>query len=105
MKRPKLTQAEIDALLFLAKRCGMTGRITLTMQQRRRTIPLWRRGLVEIWWKRLPGDRRQRGPFFSLSVDGFQLACALNAARDDRRRATKPNDQAQSLPRPSALAA
>lgn len=89
-------------LLHLAQRCGLTGRMTLSARHRARVVPLWRRELVEIWWKQVPGES-QRGPYFSLSVDGHRLAYAILAARDERR--LRKSEGASPSPQPSALAA
>jgi hypothetical protein len=103
MKRPKLPAREIWMLLFLYGRCGLTGRTTLKQRLRARVVPLWRRELVEIWWRQV-ADEGNRGPYFSLTVDGHHLACAILAARDDRRR-SKSEGASVSQPLPPALAA
>lgn len=102
-KHSKLPAREIWMLLYLAQRGGLTGRITLSARLRERAVPLWRRELVEIWWKQVAGES-QRGPYFSLSVDGHRLAYAILAARDERRRG-KLEGASSSTERPSALAA
>ena len=102
MKRPKLTQAQIRTLLLLWHRCRLTGRMTFNEQLRAIAVPLWRRELVEIWWRQVSGEG-QRGPYFSLTAAGYQLACALIAARDERRR-LRERAPVQPQP-PSALAA
>ena len=85
-KRPKLNSREIWMLLYLAERCGLSGRIPLRRRQRERVVTLWRRELVEIWWRQVAGDESSRGPYFSLTIEGHQLAYAILAARDERRR-------------------
>jgi hypothetical protein len=90
-------------LLYLAERSGLTGRTTLTARLRERAVPLWRRELVEIWWKQVPG-KSQRGPYFSLSVDGHRLAGAILAGRDEHRRRKLEGALLPTEP-PSALAA
>lgn len=67
-----------------------------------RSRGLWRRELVEIWWKQVASEDR-RGPYFSLSVDGHRLAYAILATRDERRRG-KSEGVSPPTP-PSALAA
>ena len=103
MKRAKLSARDIWMLLFLYERCGLTARTTLKQRLRERVVPLWRRDLVEIWWRQV-ADEGNRGPYFSLTVDGHHLACAILAARDDRRR-SKSEGVPTSPPSPPALAA
>ncbi len=102
MKRPKLTQPQIRTLLLLWHRCRLTGRMTLNERLRAIAVPLWRRELIEIRWRQVAGER-PRGPYFSLTAAGYQLACALIAARDERRRMS---ERARVQPQqPPALAA
>jgi hypothetical protein len=85
MKRPKLLPQQIWLLLFIERHCGLTGRMTLKRKHRALAVPLWRRELVEIWWRHVADDNRPRGPYFSLTPSGYQLACAILAARETRR--------------------
>ena len=103
MKHPKLSAREVWMLLFLAERCGLTGRTMLPARLRQRAVPLWRRELVEIWSKQVPGEGA-RGPYFSLSVDGHRLACAILAGRDEHRRRKLEGASPTTEP-PSTLAA
>jgi hypothetical protein len=100
-KRPKLDNRQIWLLLFIEKQCGLTGRTKLSRKHREICVPLWRRELVEIWWRNVPDDR-PRGPYFSLTAAGYQLACALLSAREERRQ---KRETCVQQPRPQALAA
>lgn len=104
MKREKLSSREIWLLIYIAQRTGLTGRIILGRKHRERVVPLWRRHLVEIWWRQVADDESNRGPYFSLTVEGHQLASAILAARDERRR-RKSDGASPSTEQPSALAA
>ena len=101
MKRSRLTNLQIWLLLFIEKHCSLTGRMMLKPKHRELVVPLWRRDLVEIWWRQPPEGNRPRGPYFSLTADGFQLANAILAARAERASKRR----AQFKPQPSALAA
>ena len=103
MKHPKLSAREIWMLLYMAERSGLTGRMTLSRKHRERIVPLWRRHLVEIWWRQIADDESNRGPYFSLSVDGHRLAFSILASRDERRR--RKSEGASPSSQPSALAA
>jgi hypothetical protein len=84
-RRPKLDNRQIWLLLLIEKQCGLTGRTRLSQKQRELVVSLWRRELVEIWWRKVPDDR-PIGPYFSLTASGYQLACSILASRDERRR-------------------
>jgi hypothetical protein len=60
--------------------------------------------LVEIWWRQVADDESNRGPYFSLTVEGHQLASAILAGRDERRR-RKSDGASPSIKQPPALAA
>jgi hypothetical protein len=73
--RERLTNSQIILLRSLAKRGG--GRsVTIQQWQRAPALPLWRRGIVEIWYRQSPGESLQ-GPYYALSVAGFQLASSF----------------------------
>jgi hypothetical protein len=86
VKRPKLGNLQIWLLLYIEKQCSLTGRMMLRPKHREIVVPLWRRDLVEIWWRQPSDGNRPRGPYFSLTADGFQLACSILAAREERGR-------------------
>lgn len=98
MKFPNLTNLQIRLLLLVWRDCRLTGRMTLKPKQREIAVPLWRRELLEIWWRQAADDR-SRGPYFSLTAAGYQLACALLSAREERRQAS----QFVRVPPPAAL--
>lgn len=71
----KLPPSQIRVLRHLALHCGMGGNVTLPKGLRRATPGLWRRGLVEIWYRQIPDQSPSlRGPFYGLSLDGRRLA-------------------------------
>src|SRR5262245_40364977 len=86
MKREKLNNLQIWLLLLIERQCGLSGRMTLKRRHRELAVPLWRRDLVEIWWRHVADDTRPRGPYFSLTAEGHQLACTILASREERCR-------------------
>lgn len=84
MKHEKLSAREIWLLLFMYERCGLCGRTTLKPQLREWSVGLWRRHLVEIWFRCVPDEGVNHGPYFNLTVDGHHLAAAILAARANR---------------------
>lgn len=81
MTGERLSQRQIVTLRHLAI-CTSTGAlVTLTRDQREAMVPLWRRGLVEIWWRIVP-DEGNRGPFYRITERGrFLLDAILSAPR------------------------
>lgn len=71
----RLTNSQIVIMRSLALRSG--GRaITLDHGwQRKPALPLWRRGLVEIWYRQTPSEQPSlQGPYYALTTTGAQLA-------------------------------
>jgi hypothetical protein len=79
----RLRGGQINLLRFLAVRCAMGGMIVLARWQRAIAISLWRRGLVEVWYRQAVDDTLQ-GPFFGLSIAGRRLAFLFTAPRAKR---------------------
>jgi hypothetical protein len=94
---------QIWLLLHIEKNCGLTGRMMLKQKHRELIVPPWRRDLIEIWWRSVVDGRRPRGPYYSLTADGYQLACAILAARMERR--SKQSGARVEANPPPALAA
>lgn len=88
MQAPRLSQRQIDTLKHLAICCANGGQVTLTRDQRESMVPLWRREIVEIWYRHIPGEG-SRGPFFRPTESGWRLVNAILAVvpRVDREAA------------------
>lgn len=71
----RLTNSQIVILRSLARRGGNRA-VTLDHSwQRKPALPLWRRGLIEIWYRQTPSEQPSlQGPYFSLTTSGAQLA-------------------------------
>jgi hypothetical protein len=83
--RPRLSERQIQTLKQLAITCGNGGQVTLTRDQREAMTPLWRRHLIEIWYRHLPGER-PRGPFFKPTDMGWALIRSIFTAQDPRKQ-------------------
>ena len=81
VKGERLSNRQIATLRHLAVCCADGGQVTLTRDQREAMTPLWRRSLVEIWWRRSPTERALQGPFFRLTERGFSLISSIIAVR------------------------
>lgn len=76
MSARRLNGRQIGVLRSLIRRAGATARVSLYRGQRPAAVSLWRRGLVEVWYRQVPGDAMQ-GPYFALTIAGWQLASAF----------------------------
>lgn len=76
LKGERLSNRQIATLKHLAICCANGGQVTLTRDQREAMVPLWRREIVEIWFRHIPGER-SRGPFFRPTDSGWRLIEAI----------------------------
>ena len=109
MTRERLTSQQATLLKDLTLRAGLTGRVTIKRWQRPLVLPLWRRELVEIWFRQTPDNEPfRRGPFYALTTTGYAIGSAIWAAsrkqstprpqRPNRRRVRhRPRDPADVL--------
>jgi len=72
----RLSNRQIATLKHLAVCCSNGGQVTLTRDQREAMVPLWRRELIEIWYRHIPGEP-SRGPFFRPTGSGWHLIRAI----------------------------
>lgn len=86
MKGERLSNRQIATLKQLAVTCSAGGQSTLTRDQREAMVPLWRRELIEIWYRHFPGER-PRGPFFRPTEAGWILINSILAAAPQTRAA------------------
>ena len=74
----RLPPSQVRVLKHLALYCGMGGNVVLPKPLRRAAPGLWRRGLVEVWYRQIPGQSPSlRGPFYGLSLDGRRMASLI----------------------------
>jgi hypothetical protein len=73
--RERLSNLQIVIMRSLFKRGGTATPISLFAWQHRSTLDLWRRGLIEIWYKQAAdANPSLRGPFYTLTIAGTRLA-------------------------------
>lgn len=71
----RLTRSQIVILRSLMQRGGNTRAISIDKWQRAPAVPLWRRGIVEIWYRQSPDSQPSlQGPYYGLTISGAQLA-------------------------------
>jgi hypothetical protein len=73
----RLSNRQIATLKHLAICCANGGLVTLTRDQREAMQPLWRRGLIEIWFQCVPEEGSSRSAFFRPSRSGWNLIRAI----------------------------
>lgn len=77
MKGERLSSLQIATLKQLAVCTCNGGQATLSDYQREAMVPLWRFGLLEIWFRQMPDPPTLRGPFFRPTDRGWALINAL----------------------------
>jgi hypothetical protein len=81
LSKDRLSNRQIATLKHLAVCCSNGGQVTLTRDQREAMTPLWRRELIETWYRQVPnGNPSMQGPFFRPTPSGWNLINALVAA-------------------------
>ena len=71
----RLNNSQIVLLRSLIKRGASTRAITIEKWQRVPAVPLWRRGIIEIWYRQAPDTHPSlQGPYYGLTISGAQLA-------------------------------
>lgn len=78
--KERLSNRQIATLKQLAICCANGDPITLTRDEREAMQPLWRRGLIEIWFRRVPDEGMTRTQFFRPSTTGWRLINSILAA-------------------------
>ena len=74
----RLPPSQVRVLKHLALYCGMGGNILLPKALRRAVPGLWRRGLIEVWYRQVPDQSPSlNGPFFGLSLDGRRMVSLI----------------------------
>lgn len=73
MTAARLTNSEIVIMRSLFKRGGGATPISLLSWMQRFALNLWRRGLIEIWYRQSI-DAGLVGPFCTLTLHGARMA-------------------------------
>ena len=72
--RERFSNLQIVILRTLLKQGGYQTPLTLPAWQRADATKLWRRGLVEVWFRKCRDGTAGFGPFFSLTIVGARIA-------------------------------
>jgi hypothetical protein len=71
----RLSSREIVIMRSLVTRGASLAAVSLVEWQRQLVVPLWRRGLVEIWYRQaLDSQPSFQGPYYRLTINGARLA-------------------------------
>ena len=97
----RLSNRDIALLLYIMQRAGLCGRLHLPPKRRERVVPLWRRHLIEVWYRCAPDEGCMHGPYINLTVEGHRLAAAFIAAREERHH-VQPSRPHHAAPRLAA---
>lgn len=74
----RLNWREVALLKLVAKRGGIQRPILIERPRRRAAPGLWRRHLLEVWYRQCVITRELQGPFYALSVTGWRVASAFD---------------------------
>lgn len=85
MSKQRLSNRQIATLKHLAVCCQSGVQVTLTRDQREAMVPLWRRELIELWYRHFPGERA-RGPFFRPTESGWHMIRSIIVGGGSRHR-------------------
>jgi hypothetical protein len=77
MRGERLSSLQIATLKQLAVCTSDGGQATLAGYQREAMVPLWRGGLLEVWFRQMPDPPTLRGPFFRPTERGWGLIRSL----------------------------
>lgn len=71
----RLDHRQIAIMESLIKRGGSVRAVSLDRKYRERVVPLWRRGLIEVWYRQNSGGGPSlQGPYYGLTIAGAKLA-------------------------------
>lgn len=84
VKGDRLSNRQIAALKHLAICCARGAPTGLTRDEREAMQPLWRRGLVEMWFRCIPDEGNARTPFFRPTPSGWNLIAAILGSNNER---------------------
>ncbi len=73
MERERLTDNQIIVMRSLIRRGGSVRPVTIDRWQHKLVLPLWRRELIEVWYRQSL-DSRPTGSFYSLTIAGARMA-------------------------------
>lgn len=74
--RERFTHSQIVLLRYLIQRGASLRAVTVAQWQRVIALPLWHRGLIDIWWRQIPGTPPQ-GPYIGLTIVGARIAASF----------------------------
>lgn len=84
--RERLTNSQIVLLRYLVMRGAQLRAITLARWQRVVALPLWRRELIDMWWRTVP-DQTMQGPYFEIVGKKLTETDLMNLLKRNSRRA------------------
>lgn len=71
----RLDNGQIVLMRSLLQRGGALKAISINTWQRKSAVPLWRRGLIEIWYRQSPDNSPSfQGPYYALTIFGAKIA-------------------------------
>jgi hypothetical protein len=73
--RERFTDNQIVLLRSLIQRGAAYRAVAIRSWQRITALPLWRRGLVEVWYRQsVDANPSLQGPYYALTIVGARIA-------------------------------
>jgi hypothetical protein len=74
---PRMNYREVVLLKEIARRGGIHRPVLIPRARRRAAPSLWRRNLLEVWYRQSLIARELQGPFYALTITGWRVASTL----------------------------
>lgn len=75
---PRLSFREVALLKTVVRRGGMHRPVMITRSERRPAPILWRRNLLEVWYRQSVLTQDLQGPFYALTLSGCRVVSTFD---------------------------
>lgn len=74
----RLSTGEVALLKHVVRRGGWHRPVLVERTKRRPAPSLWRRNLLEVWYRQSITTRDLQGPFYALTINGCRVASTFD---------------------------
>lgn len=78
----RLSSGEVAMLKHVVRRGGWHRPILVERTKRRPVPSLWRRNLIEVWYRQSVLTRDLQGPFYALTINGCRIVSTFDISID-----------------------
>lgn len=79
----RLSSGEVTFLRHVVRRGGWHRPILVERTKRRPAPGLWRRNLLEVWYRQSVLTRDLQGPFYALTINGCRVVSTFDVIPDN----------------------